>query len=118
MNAYQEVERLSESVRAGNYVALDEILVKCRAWMAADVASEGHALGLSSSRAKMFDLLLSRRGRVVTRDALFDACHQGGSDTLTKVIDVQMVWIRKKLKGTKYEGKLKTFRGEGYCLAN
>lgn len=123
LSAHQEVERLLTQIRAkANDPAVDrasdQLEVICRAYMEPDQASEGYALGLSTSRARMFDLMLARRGQVVTRSALLDAClHQADAEPEIKIIDVHMTTIRKKLKGTQYQDKIETLYGVGYRLA-
>lgn len=121
-SAYQEIERLLDQIRllaprqAAIDRASDQICVLCRGYMEPDQNSEGHALGLSTSRARMFDLLLARRGQVVTRSALMDAClHGADSEPNIKIIDVHMTNIRKRLSGTRYH--IETIFGLGYRMA-
>lgn len=122
MDAYREVENLAETIRAlGNNpridTILDEILVKCRGYMEKDQAIPCPWLAESPSRRMMFDLLLRRRGQVVSRSSLMDVCFsQVDSEPSYKIADVHMCHLRAALKGTPYENMIETVWGRGYRL--
>lgn len=120
LSAHEEVTRLLDQMRAvsNNPVIArcsDQLEILCRGYMEPDVGSEGMALGMTKSRAKMFDLLLARRGQTVSRGALMDASYHNTVDgPEEKIIDVQICNIRKTLKDTQYE--IETVFGIGYRL--
>jgi hypothetical protein len=123
MNAYREVESLTETIRAlGNNPRidpiLDEILVKCRAYMEQDQSPWATMLRSSPSRRAMFDLLFRRRGQVVSRSALEDVCvHLDSAENINaKLIDVHMCSLRKTLIGSNFENMIETVWGTGYRL--
>lgn len=122
MNAYQEIENLSETIRRySNHPAisnaLDEILLKCRGYMEPDLNSEGKALGLRMSQAAIFDLLLARRGQIVSRNAMLDvSAHYAISEPEPGIADVHICRLRKKLIGTKYENMIEVVYGAGYRM--
>lgn len=122
MDAYQEVERLlSEIGEAARNPSItrktEEVSILCRAYMEPNIACEGHSLGLTPSKARVFDLLLSRRGKSVSKQAILDVCVHTSDEPMLKLADVHICGIRKHLKGTKYEGKIETVYGFGYRLA-
>ena len=122
MDAYQEVERLlaeiSQALKSPDLIRKTEaISVLCRAYMEPSLAGEGHNIGLTKSEARIFDILLARRGRPVTRSALMDvSCHNPDSDADIKIIDVHVYFLRQHLKGTKYEGMIETVYSLGYRM--
>lgn len=70
---------------------------------------------LSPSEGAIFDLLLARRPRVVTKEALLAALEAlNGTEPEIKIVDVQICKLRKKLAGTKI--KIKTAWGAGFSL--
>lgn len=70
---------------------------------------------LTGSQGAMFDLLLARRPRTVTREALLAALEAAnGTEPDMKIVDVQMCKLRAKLKGTRI--KIRTVWGVGYQL--
>ena len=94
--------------------ALDEIEVICSAYMETEVMGLGHRLGLSRSSAKMFELLLARRGQVVTREALLNACyHHADSNPMPKIIDVHICHIRKRVPK---EYQIENVHGVGFRM--
>lgn len=65
----------------------------------------------------IFDALWLRKGEVVSRDHLYDILFGSRSaDSLPfpKTIDVQMYYLRQRLKGTDWE--IETVRGHGWRL--
>jgi two-component system cell cycle response regulator CtrA len=117
MNAYQEVERLSESVRAGDEAALDKILVLARAYMEPDGAPYDK-LRLRKRETRIFNLLLKKRGQAVSKEAIHSACYFDFADEPEiDIIDVWICKLRSKLKGTEYRDRIETVRGYGYRLA-
>lgn len=120
LSAHEEVTRLLDQMRAvsNNPVIArcsDQLEILCRGYMEPDVGSEGMGLGMTKSRAKMFDLLLARRGQTVSRSALMDASYHNTVDgPEEKIIDVQICNIRKALKRTGYE--IETIFGIGYRM--
>jgi two-component system cell cycle response regulator CtrA len=117
MNAYQEVERLSESVRAGDQAALDKILVLARAYMEPDGAPYDH-LRLRKRETRIFNLLLKRRGHAVSKEAIHSACYfDFPNEPEIDIVDVWICKLRSKLKGTEFRDKIETVYGHGFRLA-
>ncbi len=118
-SAYQEVRALLTQISVAAHTpaivrASDQIDALCRAYMEPDQAIKGSEFGLSPSRAKMFALLLKRRGQVVSREALLNVCIHQDEPPDIKIIDVQMSHLRKKLPE---QYRIETVWGVGYRLA-
>lgn len=124
MNAYEDVERLAETVRRyGNSPAglnaLDDILVKCRAYMEPDQTDPCQWLNAQPATRRMFDLLLKRRGQAVSASALYDTrVSRWDGEPDIKIVAVYICHLRKSLEGTEYEGMIESVWGKGYRLRN
>lgn len=122
MTAYQEVEDLSETVRRhigpAGIDALEQILMKCRGYMEADQNIKLPWLKTSPTRRAMFELLLRRRGQVVSRSALHDVgFHWDDAKNLNpKLADVHICHLRKEIMGTPFENMIETVWGRGFRL--
>lgn len=119
---YEEVERLlvEIGITARNpeiTKKTETISVLCRAYMEPSTIGEGYRLGFGPSKSRIFDLLLARQGKSVSKEAIMDVCiHTWGHEPEMKLADVHICGIRKALKGTKYEGMIETVYGFGYRL--
>lgn len=122
MNAYQEVEGLLAEISAASrnpeiVRKTEEISIRCRAYMEPDQLGLSKTLGLTTSRAKIFDLLLARRGQAVSRQALMDiSVHRTDCEADIKIVDIQICKLRQALVGTEYEGMIELVYGIGYRL--
>jgi|SRR6185295_3191212 len=120
MNTLQEVKSLLNQIRflASNpkiEKCSDQIEVLCRAYMEPVKGIHGMSLGLRASQATMFDLLLSKIGEPVTREALADVSRgPAGRDPSIESVDVNICRMRKKLRGTGY--RIETVWGTGHRM--
>lgn len=72
---------------------------------------------LSGQRQRIFDLLWMRRGKIVSRDAVYEALYGNrDADSLPfpKGLDVQIYNLRQALKGTDWI--IETANGHGWML--
>lgn len=70
-------------------------------------------------QGKQFDImeyLLNSRGKIVTKEQIFDKIWGFESDTTTNVIEVYASSLRKNLKKYGYDKYIKTIRGVGYIV--
>ena len=73
-------------------------------------------VNLSPKEFTLLEYLLSRRGRVVSRDTLVDHLYEGYGDVASNVIDVVVCKIRKKIKVRGEPNLIQTRRGFGYVI--
>ena len=78
------------------------------------VMYDGKKVHLTDREFQIILLLARRRGQVVSKDAIFNVVW-GDSDVETKIIDVYVCKIRRKL-GIDDKGVLQTVWGRGYAL--
>jgi two-component system, OmpR family, response regulator len=76
----------------------------------------GEPLELSARELSLFELLLARAGRMVSKQQIVDHLCQWGEEVSANAIEVYVHRLRRKLEpGGVY---ITTLRGLGYCLAD
>lgn len=73
-----------------------------------------HALDLSARELELLEVLLLRRGRMVSKEHLIDHLCAWGEEVSTNAIEVYVHRLRKKLEPAGV--RIVTLRGLGYCL--
>lgn len=106
------VEALLRRIRMGtraDVIEVDDFNVDKNAF---EIRLEGKRLDLTTTEFKLLTILIERRGRTQSRDALlYDVWgYQNAIDTRT--VDTHMRRLREKLG--KHAARLETIRGEGY----
>ena len=76
------------------------------------VRQHGTAIDLTAREYAILELLARRKGRVVTRSAIYDHVYNEGEDTLSNVVDVFIAALRRKLGAD----VIRTRRGHGYII--
>jgi two-component system OmpR family response regulator len=76
------------------------------------VCKEGLPVSLTAREYALVEFLVLRRGKVVTRSALYEHLFDDGEDTQSNLIDVHVYNLRKKF-GSDF---IITRRGLGYCI--
>ena len=76
------------------------------------VRQHGTAVDLTAREYAILELLARRKGRVVTRSAIYDHVYDEGEDTLSNVVDVFIAALRRKLGAD----VIRTRRGHGYII--
>ena len=74
----------------------------------------GSALELSARETGLLEVLLSRVGRLVSKEQIVDHLCEWGDEVSHNAIEVYMHRLRKKLEGAGL--RIATVRGLGYCL--
>lgn len=74
-------------------------------------------LKLQGKQFDMLEYLLNYKGRIITKDQIFDKIWGFESDTTTNVVEVYASGIRKELKKYGYDKYFKTIRGVGYMIS-
>lgn len=79
-----------------------------------EVTVSGEPAVLTATEFKLLALLMSRAGRVYTRQQIIESIHEGYAAVTDRSVDVQVVSLRRKLGDA---GRLiETVRGVGYRL--
>lgn len=78
-------------------------------------AVDGAALSLTPRELAVLEALLSRQGRPVAREALFEKVFDFDADARVEAIEIYVSRLRKKLQGSGV--KVATLRGLGYVLS-
>ena len=79
-----------------------------------EVRVDGEPVELTATEFRLLHLLARRPGRVLTRQQILDALHEGFAAVTDRSVDVQVVSLRRKLG--KAGGNIQTVRGVGYRL--
>ncbi len=74
----------------------------------------GSVVLLTPKETAVLEALLTRRGRPVSRDTLFDMVYSLEQDTRSEAIEIHVHRLRKKLEGSGVN--IRTMRGLGYVL--
>ncbi len=77
-----------------------------------EVTAEGLEVSLTATEFKLLTLLVSRPGRVFTRQQIIDTLHEGFAAVTDRSVDVQVVALRRKLGPS--GPRIETVRGVGY----
>ena len=73
-------------------------------------------LKLQGKQFDMLEYLINCKGRIITKEQIFDKIWGFDSDTTTNVVEVYASGIIKELKKYNYDKYFKTIRGVGYIL--
>lgn len=77
-----------------------------------EVNTDGEHVELGASEFRILQLLLTQRGKVLTRDQIIQGVHGPNYPVTGRSVDVQIVGLRKKLGS--YGQMIETVRGVGY----
>jgi two-component system OmpR family response regulator len=77
------------------------------------VSQQGKAVELTPREYRVLEFLALHRGKVISRDQLFEHLADATEDTGSNLLDVHVFNIRKKLGAD----LITTRRGHGYCIA-
>ena len=106
--ARRRFEQVSPRLVAGE-LELDTLtrLVSCR----------GRPLSLSPKEYALLELLLRKRGRVLSRGTIFEHLYASNSDASDRVIEVLLSTLRTKLAQAGVNDLIETRRGFGYVIS-
>lgn len=74
------------------------------------------AIALSPHEFKLLEYLLSNKGRVVTREMILNRVWSYSYDVNTRVVDVYMGYLRKKIDSESDKKLIHSVRGFGYMI--
>ena len=81
-----------------------------------EVRRRGEVIRLTAREGALFELLLRRRGKVVSRSEIQARIWEDSFDLSTNIIDVYINALRRKLDSGEREKLIQTVRGVGYRL--
>ena len=81
-----------------------------------EVVRDGETVRLTAREGALFELLLRRRGKVVSRSEIQARIWEDSFDLSTNIIDVYINALRKKLDAGGHEKLIQTVRGVGYRI--
>jgi DNA-binding response OmpR family regulator len=81
-----------------------------------EVVRDGETIRLTAREGALFELLLRRRGRVVSRSEIQARIWEDSYDLSTNIIDVYINSLRKKIDSGDREKLIQTVRGVGYRI--
>ena len=77
-----------------------------------EATAQGELVSLTATEFKLLTILITKAGRVFTRQQIIDRLHEGFAAVTDRSVDVQVVSLRRKL-GASGE-QIETVRGVGY----
>lgn len=109
MARIKTVLRRAEQPQEGNLITVNGLSVDVGSF---DAKVDGVTVDLTYAEFKALNLLISRRGRVFTRQQIIEGVWDDYRVVTPKTVDVHIAHLRKKLG--KYGNFVKTVRGIGY----
>jgi DNA-binding response OmpR family regulator len=79
-----------------------------------EVSRAGRVVRLTAREGALFELLLRRRGKVVSRAEIQARVWEDAYDLSTNIIDVYINALRRKIDSGERDGVIQTVRGVGY----
>ena len=81
-----------------------------------DILVEGNSIKLTMKQYELLEYLIQNRGKILTREQIFDRVWGFDSDTTIAIVEVFVHHLRKKLEPYSYHKDIQTVRGIGYML--
>lgn len=83
---------------------------------AMEVKRSGKPIQLTPQEFKLLQYLMSNKGRILTREMILSRIWLYSSDVETRVVDVYMGYLRKKIDNSHNKKLLHSVRGFGYVI--
>ena len=81
-----------------------------------EVARDGQLIQLTPQEFKLLQYLMSNKGRVLTREMILNRVWLYSPDIETRVVDVYMGYLRKKIDNGNEKKLIQSVRGFGYMI--
>ncbi len=81
-----------------------------------EVKRSGKAIQLTPQEFKLLQYLMSNKGRILTREMILSRIWLYSSDVETRVVDVYIGYLRKKIDSEEQKKLLHSIRGFGYVI--
>lgn len=118
-----EIEELWARLRAlsrRTFSPLQEEIIECNGLTinrsSHNVSRESEQISLTPREFELLDMLVQNRGKVLTRELIFDRIWGYDAEVSMKTIDATIKLLRKKVDVHKGESLIETIRGVGYTI--
>ncbi|MGE6377326.1 response regulator transcription factor [Peribacillus muralis] len=81
-----------------------------------DISVDGKVIKMTSKQFELLEYLIQNKGKILTREQIFDRIWGFDSDTTIAIVEVFIHHLRKKLEPFDYHKDIQTVRGIGYML--
>ena len=81
-----------------------------------DILVDGNSIKLTQKQYEVLEYLIQNKGKILTREQIFDRIWGFDSDTTIAIVEVFVHHLRKKLEPYSYHKDIQTVRGIGYML--
>jgi two-component system, OmpR family, response regulator ArlR len=81
-----------------------------------EVSRDEKAITLTPTEFKLLEYLMSNKGRILTREMILNRVWLYSEDVETRVVDVYMGYLRKKVDGEHEKKLIQSVRGFGYTI--
>lgn len=81
-----------------------------------EVKRAGKQVRLTPQEYKLLEYLMNNKGRILTRDMILNRIWPSSYDIETRVVDVYMGYLRKKIDGEAKKKLIQSARGFGYMI--
>ena len=81
-----------------------------------DILVDGEPIKLTVKQYELLEYLIQNKGKILTREQIFDRVWGFDSDTTIAIVEVFVHHLRKKLEPFQYHKDIQTVRGIGYML--
>lgn len=81
-----------------------------------EVKRDGNLIQLTPQEYKLLQYLMNNKGRILTREMILNRIWMYSSDVETRVVDVYMGYLRKKIDNGYSKKLLHSIRGFGYVI--
>lgn len=81
-----------------------------------EVERDGKPITLTPTEFKLLEYLMSNKGRILTREMILNRVWLYSEDVETRVVDVYMGYLRKKVDGENEKKLIQSVRGFGYTI--
>lgn len=81
-----------------------------------EVSREGNVIPLTAQEFRLLEYLMEHKGRVVTRDMILNRIWSYSHDVETRVVDVYVGYLRKKVDRGYQKQLIQSVRGFGYMI--
>lgn len=81
-----------------------------------EVNREGKSISLTAQEFRLLEYLLENKGRVITRDMILNRIWGYAHDLETRVVDVYIGYLRKKIDSGFHRKLIRSVRGFGYII--
>lgn len=81
-----------------------------------EIIVNGNPIKLTLKQYELLEYLIQNKGKILTREQIFDRIWGFDSDTTIAIVEVFVHHLRKKLEPYQYHKDIQTVRGIGYML--